>query len=311
MSISDFGERPRMKVSMSKIFKFFMVIICLCNLDSHIFSGQNLTVEDILNLPVSPADFRIPYGEDPLQFGDLRLPKGDGPHPVVIVIHGGCWRAKYNLDHVSSFCAALTKIGLATWSLEYRRLGNPGGGWPGTFIDVARGTDFLQKIALKHSVDLGRIIAVGHSAGGHLALWLAVRPHLPVESLLYSGQPLPLEGVISLAGVVDLRKGETLGACGDALNLLVGGSSVEVPDRYQQASPAEFLPIGIPQRLIVGERDNVMLKLGRIYEATAKKTGDDVQLTVIEGAAHFELIAPETASWTVVKNTILSLLEIE
>jgi acetyl esterase/lipase len=267
-----------------------------------------LTVQDVLKFPVPPADHRIPYGEDPLQFGDLRLPEGNSPYPVVLVIHGGCWRAKYNLDHISIFCAALTQAGVATWSLEYRRVGNPGGGWPGTFQDVSKGTDHLREIAQKYSLDLNRVVAVGHSAGGHLALWLAGRKNLPTGSTLYTPDPLPIKGVVSLAGVVDLRKGEALGACDDALIQLAGGSSKDVPDHYKQVSPIELLPIGVPQRLIVGANDKVMLEINRNDEIVAKKTKEDMQLVILEGAGHFELIAPQSFAWSTVKEAVLSLL---
>ena len=236
------------------------------------------------------------------------MPQGDGPHPVAIVIHGGCWRAKYNLDHISSLCAAITHSGIATWSLEYRRVGNPGGGWPGTFQDVSQGTDYLREIAQEYSLDLNRVVAVGHSAGGHLALWLAGREKLPKESILSTPDPLSLKGIVSLAGVVNLRKGEALGACNEALIQLAGGPSKEVPDHYQQASPAELLPLGIPQRLIVGSNDKIMLEIGKTYEIEAEKTQDDVLMTILEGAGHFELIAPQSFAWSTVKEAVLSLL---
>src|ERR1044071_5234016 len=136
---------------------------------------------------------RLTYGQDSLQFGDLRLPGAAGPNPAAIVVHGGFWRSTYGLDYIGPFCEALTASGLATWNLEYRRIGNTGGGWPGTFEDVAAGCDYLLSIAAESNLDLNRVIAIGHSAGGHLAMWLASRKK-------------PLAGVISLAGVVDLRR---------------------------------------------------------------------------------------------------------
>lgn len=154
--------------------------------------AQNLTFEDIQKLPTPPADHRIAYGTDPLQFGDLRLPHGKGPYPVVVVIHGGCWYSEYDLKHVASFSAALTRLGVATWSLEYRRIGNSGGGWPGTFQDVAHGTDYLRVLARTYSLDLKRVIVAGHSAGGASALWLAARGNFPKDSPLYKSDPLPL-----------------------------------------------------------------------------------------------------------------------
>src|SRR5436309_894025 len=150
--------------------------------------------QSILELRPPPPGDRIAYGPGEFQFGELRVPEGAGPHPVVIVIHGGYWRAAYGLDHIGHFCTALTKAGLATWSLEYRRVGNPGGGWPGTFDDIKNGASRLAQIATVRKLDLSRIIATGHSAGGHLVLWLA-------------GQSaVKLRGVVPLAPVADLRR---------------------------------------------------------------------------------------------------------
>ncbi len=274
--------------------------------------AQNLTVQDILKLPVPPADHRIAYGSGPLQFGDLRLPGGTGPYPVAIVIHGGCWRSKYNLDHIASFCDALARSGVATWSLEYRRIGDPGGGWPGTFQDVARGTDHLRALVRGYSLDLSRVIAVGHSAGGHLALWLAARRRLSKDGPIYSADPLPLRGVISLAGVADLRRAEADGVCRDAVIQLLGGTAAKVSERFRQSSPIELLPLGVPQRLIHGVSDHtVPLDLVRQYETAARKSGDDVKLTVLEEAGHFELIAPRSSAWPTVEGAVLSLLGAE
>lgn len=268
---------------------------------------KNLTVQDILKWPVAPADHRIAYGDDPLQFGELRLPKGSGPHPVVVVIHGGCWLSQYNIDHSGQMCAALTRAGAATWSLEYRRIGNRGGGWPGTFEDIARGTDHLRKIARAYSLDLNRVVVIGHSAGGHLALWVAARSRIPNGSELASSDPLPVRGVVSLAGVTDLRKFGS--GCDNAISELLGGSQEKVAHRYQQASPAEMLPLGVPQRLVLGTRDHIIpMEMTKEYEAAAKQKGDDVKLITLEGAGHFEVIAPQSSVWPTVEATVFSLL---
>src|SRR5437667_5575746 len=147
----------------------------------------------LIDAPPPPADHRISYGSDQFQFCDLRLPGNNGPHPVAIMIHGGFWRSIYGLEYLGHISAALTAAGIATWNIEYRRLGNPGGGWPGTFDDVANAAEHLRAIAGQFDLDLNRIISVGHSAGGHLAFWLASRKNI-------------LKAAISLAGVVDLRR---------------------------------------------------------------------------------------------------------
>src|SRR5439155_8576098 len=143
---------------------------------------------------------------DSLQFGELRLPKGRGPFPVAIVIHGGCWRSDYDLKHVGPLAGALTERGIATWTIEYRRIGDPGGGWPGTFEDVAQAADHLRALARRYPLDLHHVVAIGHSAGGHLALWLAARPGLPPDAALASADPLPISGVVGLAAISDLRE---------------------------------------------------------------------------------------------------------
>src|SRR5689334_19990376 len=147
-----------------------------------------------------PSPLRFAYGVEPLQFGDLYLPNGPGPHPVVILIHGGFWRAPYDLTLMQGLAQDLVQNRIAAWNIEYRRLGDAGGGWPGTFQDVARAADYLAALALPYSLDLTRVVPVGHSAGGHLALWLATRSRLPRNSkLTVSNTPLSLSGVVSLA----------------------------------------------------------------------------------------------------------------
>jgi acetyl esterase/lipase len=288
--------------------KLFTIVASAAALVVGGLSAQTMTVQDILSLSAPEADHRISYGEDALQFGDLRLPDGDGPHPVVVVIHGGCWRSQYNLEHISSFCAALTRAGLATWSLEYRRVGDPGGGWPGTFEDVALGTDTLRTLAESYPLELDRVAAVGHSAGGHLVLWLAARSRLPAGSPLYSANPLPLRGVVSLAGIPDLERAHREEICGDMVSRLLGGAPTDVPDRYRQGSPIEQLPLGIPLRLVHGALDTVVPPgESRRFESRATEKGDDVQLIVRDEAAHYEPIAPQTEAWKKVRDILLSL----
>jgi acetyl esterase/lipase len=250
-----------------------------------------LTVQDILKPPFPKADHRIAYGADAQQFGDLRLPKGAGPFPVVIVIHGGCWLAEYDLEHIGKLSEALTAEGVATWNIEYRRIGNPGGGAPGTFDDVATAAAYLQVLAKTYPLDLQRVTAVGHSAGGQLAIWLAANSHA-----------VKLRGVVSLAGVVDLGAAAEQHVCGDAVPRLLGD-----PPDYRRYSPMEMLPIKVPLRLIQGARDRIVPPdMAHRYEAAARKAGDDVSLTVIDDAGHFELIAPQSTAWSVVRDAVIS-----
>ena len=193
-----------------------------------------LTASDALELPQPAPDHRLPYGPDPLQFGELRLPAGPGPHPVAVVIHGGCWLAEYDLGYMSGLAAALAEAGIATWSVEYRRVGDDGGGWPGTFADVAAAADSLRELAGARDLDLTRVVAVGHSAGGHLALWLAARHRLAPDDPLRGQPPLPLAGVVALAGIPDLASYAAPEGCGAAVAELLGGQPADVPQRLRR-----------------------------------------------------------------------------
>ncbi|MBI3666491.1 MAG: alpha/beta hydrolase [Acidobacteria bacterium] len=267
---------------------------------------------DITKLPSTPATERIFYGLDPNQYADLRLPTGPGLHPVVVVIHGGCWGELADASMLANFSSTLTEAGVATWNLEYRRVHNKGSGWPGTFQDVARGMDHLREAARRYPLDLKRVVTAGHSSGGHLALWAAARHRLPKSSPLYTADPLPVRGAVSLAGVPDLRSFVDYGksVCGDRHIRLLGGLPGEVPERYHNASPGELLPLGVPQRLIYGAKDrSVPHDLFLDYEATARRKGDDVEAIVIESSAHFDMLSPQKDTWRTVEKAILGVVK--
>lgn len=261
--------------------------------------------EAILFLAPPAADLRVTYGPDPSQFGDLRLPAGEGKHPVIVVIHGGFWRAQYGLEHTGRLCAAITARGYATWCIEYRRLGNPGGGFPGTFLDVARAIDYLRELAPKHSLDLTRVGTLGHSAGGHLALWAAARHRIRKASPLYTDDPLIICAAISLAGVCDLRRASALGLSGGVTEELVGGAPAQVPGRYAVASPIELIPINRREFLLHGTEDSVVpLEISERFYDAARARGEDVTLIQFPQTGHFELIDPESSAWPQVLETI-------
>ncbi len=262
----------------------------------------------ILTRPAPPADQRVVYGKAESQFGELRLPKGPGPHPVAIVIHGGCWLSQYDLAYMGHVSSALTEAGIATWSIEYRRIGQDGGGWPGTFEDVARATDHLRELAKTHSLDLTRVVATGHSAGGHLALWLAARKNLPAESPLSGKDPLPLAGVVALAPITDLRKTGT--ACDKEVLQLMGGPAKERAATYHLASPIELLPLKIPHSIVQGDADAIIpMAMATEYVDAAKKKGDAVTLIAIEKAGHFEVVDPKSFAWAKVEAEIMGLIK--
>jgi acetyl esterase/lipase len=274
--------------------------------------AQGLSPRDVDMMAAKPADARIAYGAGPLQFGELRLPEGEGPFPVVMVVHGGCRMSRLaTLRNTAAFADALRGAGVATWNVEYRRLGDEGGGWPGTLVDVGAALDHLRTIAAEHRLDLGRVVVAGHSAGAHLALWAAARSKLPAGNELRGDSPLPVLAVVALGGPGDLRDFATYGnrICGPALEQLLGGAPEAVPERWAQASPAELLPLGVEQVLIVGEKDPVMPAASRdAYVAAATRAGDSAKVVVVPGG-HFEVIAPIVPAFQLVREQILALVE--
>lgn len=267
--------------------------------------------ETILERVPPPADLRLAYGQDALQLGDLRLPLGTAPHAVVVGMHGGYWRARYGLDYFGHLCAALTAAGVATWNIEYRRLGNEGGGWPGTLADVGRAVDYLRVLAPSYGLDLAQVVTVGHSAGGHLALWTAGRHRLSPESALYASHPLPLRGVVALAGVCDLRRAWELRLSDNVTEQLLGGTPEQVPERYAAASPADLLPLGVPQVLIHGTEDtSVPYAISAEYSARTSAAGDEVELVTLADAGHFEIVDPQAAEFETVRRATLRMLGI-
>ncbi len=265
-------------------------------------------VPELLAMPEPAADHRFQYGEGEFQFADLRVPEGVGPFPVVVLVHGGCWLSQYGLGHLAAMAQSLTDAGVATWTLEFRRVGNEGGGWPGTFLDVAQGTDYLREVAAVHNLDLNRVVVSGHSAGGHLALWLAARHNLSPESELYVADPLPFAGVIALAPAADLEETYRNQTCGGVSQQLVGGTPEEYPQRYIDGSASALLPLGIPQVIINGDHDEGWLKVSRVYQDKVKAAGETVEIIIPPNAGHFELVMPTSDTFELVRDTILSMV---
>jgi acetyl esterase/lipase len=252
---------------------------------------------------------RVAYGEGPQQFGDLRVPPGKGPRAVAVVIHGGCWVNQYGLDLMDGMSESLARAGLATWNIEYRRIGDPGGGYPNTLTDVGAAIDALRALAPKHDLDLAKVITVGHSAGGHLGVWAAARPKLPVTSSIRGADPLPIRAAVALAGVLDLSESIDLDVCGGLASKLVGGAPSEVPARYAEASPRALLPLGVRQRLIHGTADTLVpFVMSEHYQSAAQAAGDAVDLSPIQGGDHFDVIETSSSKWRDVEAGILGAL---
>ena len=272
---------------------------------------KRLNTEDILRLPYQPPAARIAYGSAPAQHAELRRPDGAGPFPVIVIIHGGCWIDFAATRYTAHLASELVKEGWATWNLEYRRAHEAGGGWPGTFQDVGRGIDALRDASGKYSLDLSRVVVMGHSAGGQLALWAGGRKRIPANSELHTANPLPLKGVVSLAGIADMRTYLDRGVkdCAAGEWRVMGGTYGEHPERYAAASPIELLPMGTPQVLVWAEHDTVVPEaLMENYEKRARETGDRVEVIRVKGAAHHELCSAQEAGWKQIVAEIRSLL---
>jgi acetyl esterase/lipase len=261
---------------------------------------------DIGKLPRPAADHELAYGDDPNQIGELRLPPGSGPFPVVVLIHGGCW-----LPQAPRYLAAmgeeLKKDGIATWNIEYRRIGQAGGGWPGTYLDVGRAIDHLRTIAPRYHLDLDRTAVLGHSAGGHLAMWAATRRRLGRENAVYVADPINMAGTIDMSANI----GHMEEKCrGPVVTSLMGGTVSAVSDRYRTVSAQTHLPLGVSQVLIWGDHEDfVPQPLVEQYVDAARRAGDRARLIVVPAAGHFETASPFTAAWAAVREAIKAALQ--
>ena len=265
-----------------------------------------ISVEEYNAFPIVPADLRIAYGDNENHFIDLFLPKGEGAlTPVLILIHGGCWRDRFGLEKIGQMAEAIAANGIAVCNIEYRRLGN-GGGWPNTFLDVANAADKVAELAQEFAFDLTRVVAVGHSAGGHLAMWLAGRHKISTDSQLYSADPLSISTVISLAGIPDMERAVVDDLCSGAPQELLGGLPNVVPARYAAGSPKNLLPLHVPQLHINGTEDWIVpIDYVRDFVDLAKQQGDKAELIAIPDAGHFEIVSAATKAWSVVQKAIV------
>lgn len=232
---------------------------------------------------------RFSYGPTPWQFGELRLPDGAGPHPAVIVIHGGGWQATTDLAYMRPAALDLTRRGYATFTIEYRRMGNPGGGYPGTLEDMLLAADFLLEQAPAHGIDRRRIAALGHSSAGQLALWLALQ------------RPGALAGVVSLAGVLDMAaqyeiRRQMEGS--NYVNAFLGGSPAEAPERYAAASPIQLPAPAMPVVLVHGDADwRVPPSHSRDYLRHLQALGGRGELIELPGVDHLQIYKPRLPGW--------------
>ena len=260
---------------------------------------------DILTRPAPPPDAVLRYGPDRDHVADLRLPAVSeavpaAAAPLVLFLHGGFWRAAYDRAHTGPLATALAADGFAVCTPEYRRIGQAGGGWPGTFDDVAAAIDALPGLAAKASgarVDPGRLLLAGHSAGGHLALWAASRHRLPAGAP-WAAPAFTCLGVVALAAVSDLISGYRRGLGNGAVAELLGGDPDTQEGRYALTNPAGLLPTGTQVRLVHGRADKIVpCDMSLDFAVRAQAAGDDAACTALPGVGHFAIIDPLSTAW--------------
>lgn len=264
-----------------------------------------MTLQQYLALDGPAPAKRVAYGNAPSQFAELFRPHGQGPFPVVVLIHGGCWTVQFGgITQMRSMAGALAAQGIAVWNVEYRRHDEEGGGYPGMYRDVAAA---IEKLREEPELDLQRIVAVGHSAGGHLAQWAASRHRLPQWSPAWAANPVRIPAVVSLGGLADLRNQATLirSSCERETVQLAGAPSAARPDVFADTSPAEMLPAGIRTVLVHGEFDTVAPpSVAEDYARRARAAGDPAEVIVLPGASHYDEVAPSSPSWPTVNGAI-------
>ena len=265
----------------------------------------------LLERPRPEPDAAIAYGPDQMQKADLWLPAGPGPHPTVLMVHGGCWQTEIADRRIMNWIADdLKKRGIAVWNIDYRGVDRTGGGYPGTFADAAAAADALRGQAGRHRLDLRPLVAIGHSAGGHLALWLAARrapaarspgPLIPRGSPLLAANPLAIDSVVSLGGLPDLELAATPpgSGCGTGvIEKLVGPPTLSSRNVYADTSVPRLAPLGVRQVLVNGLQDRIIpTSYAEDYARRMRAAGDRVKVRMIDRTGHVELIAPETEAW--------------
>jgi acetyl esterase/lipase len=274
--------------------------------------AQRVTVGTLQDraLPAADTTVTLRAGDKDL-VAELRVPAGTGPHPVAIVIHGGCWVTKFaDARYMKPLAEGLRVDGFATWTISYRRADEPGGGWPGTFLDVAAMSAVLRELAPRYQLDLTRVIASGHSAGAHLALWLASQPKLPVASGVRAPKTaLPIAAVVALDGPGDLV-GANTGASkicgGNVLEQLLSSTPDAAPERWTLASPTAWLPLGVPQAMVRGSFDLRVVSNGSeagsmpVHAAKARAAGDSTWVVMADSTSHFSFLDPQHPSYAIV-----------
>lgn len=289
-----------------RLVRLFMIVAALCAGPLH---ADPLHLQDYLALQGPSADEHIPYGPAPSQFAELFRAHGSGPFPVVVLIHGGCWAHQFGgLRQIASLASALADKGWMVWSIEYRGIDEEGGGFPGTYLDIAQALQKLLGEATRLNMDLSRMVVVGHSAGAQLALWAAARRRIPMDSPLYSANALHLPTVIGLGVLPDLKDADDIKrACGVNAVALTGLPQPGRADVYADTSPQSMLPIGSRVILINGELDTVAPPaLAAHFANDARRAGDTIRHLVVPDASHYDEVSIDSPVWPVLLKTIQS-----
>ena len=271
-----------------------------------------MTLDDYMALSGPAPTAHVAYGSAPSQYAELFLPEGKGPFPVAVLVHGGCWTKEYGgITQLRNMAGALSGRGIAVWNVEYRRVDEPGGGYPGTYLDMNAAMDALGQQARKHPLDLARLVAVGHSAGGQLVQWLGARPRIPASSPLYQAKEalmrVPVRQVISLGGLADLRREKDLlkSSCEREIAELAGTPSAARPDVFSDTNAGDLMPSGSRTVLITGELDTISPpRVAHDFAARARAAGDDAVVVILPGASHYDEVAASSRSWPLVLEQI-------
>lgn len=271
-------------------------------------SAAPMKLADYMALNGPSPTARVSYGAAPSQYAELFLPQGVGPFPVAVLVHGGCWTEKFGgIVQLRNMAGALAARGIAVWNVEYRRVDEAGGGYPGMYEDMHAALDTLAAQASAHRLDLGRVVAVGHSAGGQLVQWIAGRARIPASSPLHRASMLPVRAVVSLGGLADLRREHALikESCGRDTPELAGLPSTSRPDVYADTNAAELLPNGSHTILVTGELDTISPpRVAHDYAARARAAGDGAEVVILPGASHYDEVAATSPSWPLVMAAI-------
>ncbi|WP_144140068.1 alpha/beta hydrolase family protein [Paraburkholderia sp. BCC1884] len=291
---------------------FFSKLLAYVVLQVVAMTAWPIDVQDYLAISGPNPQATFAYGTAPSQKVEFFHPEGRGPFPVAILIHGGCWLTRYGgLAQFRMLAAALARQGVATWNIEYRRVDEAGGGYPGTYRDIAAAVDLLADKAPQLDLDLQRIVAVGHSAGAQLALWAAARARLPESSALFEPTPLHIPTVISVGGLPDLQgNASTISrSCRIDPTSLTGAPTNARPDVFADTSPAALLPDGVDTIGINGSRDTIAPPaIAQAFKALARASGDRARTSVVEGADHLDEATTTSPVWPVLDADILDAL---